>query len=112
MKRDKSGNALYKHIDIKIILREDQKPHHQVLRAAPGQGYSQESIDKVIENVVEQLELKHPFWEFRLVERGANAISFVFAGTKEISFGQNLAFMSDFGRDMTPKTHDSEHSGT
>lgn len=106
MRRDKDGKTLYRHIDLKVILPEGYKPHHQVLRAEPGHGFTQANIDKVIENMAEQIELKHPLWEFRLVERGANAFSFIFAGTKEISFAQNLAFMSEFGRDMTPKSHD------
>jgi hypothetical protein len=83
MRRDDKGRILYRHVDIKIIYPEGRKPEHKVYRAAPRKGFHEGGIDNILMDITTKLEERHKLWEFRLVPRGANAFTFVYAGLRE-----------------------------
>jgi hypothetical protein len=97
MRVDKDGNSLVRHIDLKIITPEGHNPIHQILRAGPRQGFREEDIDTTLDNATEHVEKRFPFWEFRVVERGRNAFTFVYAGLKPQGIVQ--AALEQFGHD-------------
>jgi hypothetical protein len=83
MPRDAKGNRLHRHIEFKIILPKGEKPILLKIRANPHCGFNPTQIDEKLESVVEFIEKKWPFLEFRLVELGPAAFNFVCRGFKQ-----------------------------
>jgi hypothetical protein len=85
MRRDDKGNPLYRHVDIKVILPEGRKSIHQVVHAPPRQGFHPDGIDEIVSKTIEQLDARFKYWNFRMIQRGANAFTFVYDGLRDQS---------------------------
>jgi len=72
-----------KHIAVRVIPAEGHRGDKYTFRAPPGRVYMEDSREKVIEHVIDYLDKKYPYWDFRIVEVGATQVNFVYAGLRE-----------------------------
>ena len=81
MKRDKSGNKLFKRIHVKVIVGE--KVYNHDYRAPAGYFYNHENIEDAREKMVDYIDEKFPHVEFRMVDIGPNAFNFIAGGARK-----------------------------
>jgi len=84
-RRDAAGNVLYRNIDVRIIYPEGRKDEHTVLKPGPHKGYSAERIDEIFDDIIDKLDTRFPRWNFRMVRRGMNGVTFVYDGLRELA---------------------------
>jgi hypothetical protein len=68
---------------VRIIPAEGHAEDAYAFKAPPGRFYRQEDEEKVIEKVVEHLDARYPYWNFRMVKVGAGKYNFVYDGLRE-----------------------------
>jgi hypothetical protein len=83
--RDKTGNKLFRRVEVRIVFPEHvYPPANHVYRAGPRQGYGPENVDKILMDTTDKLDSLYPFWDFKLSElkpEGRTArYAFTFAG--------------------------------
>jgi len=83
MPRQFAGPRPLKQIKIRIIPAEGHAEDKQTFHAPPGRHYTDESIEHVVEKVIEHLDKKYPWWEFRMVKVGRGQYNFVYDGLRE-----------------------------
>lgn len=77
-----SGN--YKKFELRVVYPPDfRAPTREVIKCPKGHRYTDEGIEEIIERAIDEVDRKYPWWEFRLVRRGANAATLVYAGLRE-----------------------------
>lgn len=72
-----NGARLYRTIRIKIYSPGNAKFDKRIIQAPPRKGYTEEQIQKVLEEYVEKLTTAMPGHEYRLVEVGEATFNFV-----------------------------------
>lgn len=82
MRTDKAGNPLWKSVYVRVILPEGHKELKWHYRAKPGMGCTEDNMEKLLGDVVEHLEKRFVYWEFKMVQIAANRFNFVYAGLK------------------------------
>lgn len=85
MLKDKTGNKLYRRIEVKVIFPNDVFPPKKfVSRAGPQQGFNPTGVDDILMQVADRLETLYPWWNFQVVELKSPArlarFVFTFAG--------------------------------
>ena len=67
--RDKSGNRLYRRVEIKVVFPKDTrlKPNTMRQKAGPHQGFNSNGIDEMLMGVADRLDELYPWWEFNMV---------------------------------------------
>ena len=83
MPRQFAGPRPLKQIKIRIIPAEGHAEDKQTFHAPPGRHYTDESIEHVVEKVIEHLDKKYPWWEFKIVKVGRGKYNFVYDGLRE-----------------------------
>lgn len=81
MLRDKTGNRLFRRVDIKIVFPDNIFPDKKLSqRAGPHQGFSPDGIDEILMNTADQLDTLYPWWDFKPIELASTGrtASFVF----------------------------------
>ena len=83
MSRRFAGPRPLKQITIRIIPAEGHAEDKQVFHAPPGRHYTPESEEHAVELVVEHLDRKYPWWNFRMVKVGRGQYNFVYDRLRE-----------------------------
>jgi len=67
--RDAAGNKLFRRVEIKILFPDGiMAPSKTVQKAEARKGFGPDSIDEMLMSVADQLDVKFPWWDFRLSE--------------------------------------------
>jgi hypothetical protein len=90
MLRDKTGNQLFRRVEVKIIFPNAIFPDKRfVQRAGPRQGFNATGIDEILMNIADQLDTLYPWWNFAATELTpvGRTIRFVFtfAGNRAVA---------------------------
>ena len=69
MLRDSAGNKLFRRVEIRVLFPDGiMAPSKTVQKAEPHKGFGGEAIDEMLMNTADQLDVKFPWWNFRLSE--------------------------------------------
>ena len=82
---------LWKRVTIRTFNVENRGSFVRTFRARPGNGYSEKNIEKLLEQVAEQIERRFPGHEYELVELGEARFNFVWRGRQQPSPSQEPA---------------------
>jgi hypothetical protein len=67
MLRDAKGNRLFRRVEITVLYPDDVlKPERIRQKAGAKKGFSDENIDEMLMSVADQLEVRFPWWSFRM----------------------------------------------
>jgi hypothetical protein len=72
-----------RRVHIRIIPAEGHREDSYTYKAPPGRFYQLEDEGKVCERVIEFLDEKYPWWNFRMVKVGLGRYNFVYDGLRE-----------------------------
>jgi hypothetical protein len=72
-----------KHITVRVIPAEGHAEDKFTFRAPPGKQWNDLSREQIVEKVIEHLDKKYPFWNFRKVDVGPTQMNFVYDGLRE-----------------------------
>lgn len=80
-----------KQIHIRMIPPEGHQEDAYTFRAPAGRHYTEESEQTAVEKVVEYLDKKYPWWEFKMVRVGRGKYNFIYDGLREqrAALGEN-----------------------
>lgn len=86
------GNGrLWKSVTIRVFNVWNDGKTTRTFHAKPGHGYSEEAVDKLLEEVANDLERRLPREEFSVVQVGPAAFNFVWRETREAPARQEPA---------------------
>lgn len=74
---------MLRRVHIRIIPPEGHREDSYTYKAPPHKFYRLEDEDKVCERVIEHLDKRYPWWEFKMVKVGAGKYNFVYVGLRE-----------------------------
>ena len=67
MLKSSNGDRLFRKVIITVYFPDKIFPPKKFSQhAGPKSGYNQDSIDQMIEGIVDQLDTLYPYWEFKL----------------------------------------------
>jgi hypothetical protein len=81
-----AGDTLWKHIEIKVMVQGKTQKHD--FRAPVERGYSEKQIDETRERVVEYLDKRFPYFNFREVQVGPNKFNYIATGLRGQDVGK------------------------
>lgn len=83
MKRLSSGQPGWKTLFVKVFTPHNSGSHNSRTHAKPGRAFSKANIQEMLDDVVDQLDMKYPEHEWRMVELAPNKFNFVWVKQKE-----------------------------
>lgn len=72
-----------KNIHVRMIPPEGHREDSYTFKAPPGRWYTEESEQEAIEKVVDYLDKKYQYWNFKMVKVGHGKYNFVYDGLRE-----------------------------
>ena len=73
----KGGEPIWKCIRIRIFNEENRGSTLRTLHAEPGKGFTEKTVDNILDQVAEDLERRFPVHEYSLVPLGQGHFNFV-----------------------------------
>jgi hypothetical protein len=77
-----TNELITKAVTVKVFALGNGSFTKRVLRARPGQGFTQNAVDGILESVADDLELRFPAEDFGFVQIGPNSFNFVHRGRR------------------------------
>lgn len=91
MKHDRDGEPLYHCLIIRIFDVNNAGKLTKRFVAGPGQGYSEEAIEKMVDHVADDLERRRPEHDYELVQIAPASFNFVWRGWRAVRASQETA---------------------
>lgn len=90
MLKDTKGNRLYRTVKIRVVFPEKMFPDKIFQQhAGPHQGFGPDSIDAMLDQVADDLDVKFPWWDFTWLELASEGRTakflFKFAGYRAVT---------------------------
>lgn len=74
----------YTSMRVKIFGLENKTSELRKIKATPGHCWNEAAIQKILEHIAADLELRQPGYDWKLVELGPTAFNFVWVGPKPL----------------------------
>ena len=83
--RTKEGERLHKRMFVKVVVQGKVQPHN--FTAPAGKGYTEQEMDETRERVVDYLDHRFPYFDFKEVQIAPNAWNYIATRTREVPKG-------------------------
>jgi hypothetical protein len=88
LEKEERGDQIWKSVTFRVFNEQNRGSTVRQIHAAPGQGFSAQAIENMLDEISEDLEKRFPVHEYALVDLGQMHFNFVWRGYREAPAGQ------------------------
>ena len=79
------GSPAWKRVTMRVIPPEGHPDIEGVIvaKAQPGRCYTAEAVEDIIDKMIERLDQRFPYWNFKMIRLGPDRVNFVYDGLRE-----------------------------